>query len=282
MNLVMPTHAGRSRRFDRRLGYFVLGSLLLHLLLVGLWRGESPESGMGQSTFKVTLLARQGSAARDAVDSRPQPHQPAAPPQPVQETQASAQSSTAAQATRVSSTLAHTPVRFSPGRVGLAPGQSEDAAEVRTAPAGNSSMPRTLQREQVIASASRPVPAAPLSARSGSVTRGQQTLTSEARHSQVRAALLAALLPNFDYPSVARRRGWEGRVRVGLHVEADGDLTEIHLVESSGHDLLDDAALEDVVELSNVPEARQWLDSRGMDVVLPVSYRLRNRPVQEN
>jgi protein TonB len=86
-----------------------------------------------------------------------------------------------------------------------------------------------------------------------------------------------ALLPRFDYPSVARRRGWQGRVRVGLHVEADGDLTRIRLVESSGHVLLDKAAVKNVTELRNVPAVTQWLDGSDMDVILPVRYQLHNR-----
>jgi protein TonB len=93
----------------------------------------------------------------------------------------------------------------------------------------------------------------------------------------VQAALQQALLPRFEYPPIARRRGWEGRVKVGLHVGADGDLTRIHLVESSGYALLDSAAVKNVTELRNVPGAAQWIDADSMEVVLPVRYRLHNR-----
>jgi len=85
---------------------------------------------------------------------------------------------------------------------------------------------------------------------------------------------MEALLPHFDYPPVARRRGWQGRVNVGLHVEADGDLTRIRLVESSGHALLDGAAVRNVTKLRSIPRVAQWLEGNGMDVVLPVRYQL--------
>jgi protein TonB len=88
------------------------------------------------------------------------------------------------------------------------------------------------------------------------------------------SALLEALLPHFDYPPLARRRGWQGRVNVGLHVAADGDLTRIRLIKSSGHALLDRAAVRSITELRNIPRAAQWLEGNGMDLVLPVRYQL--------
>lgn len=91
------------------------------------------------------------------------------------------------------------------------------------------------------------------------------------------AELHRALLPYFEYPTVARRRGWQGRATVGLHVEADGDLTRVHLVESSGYALLDRAAVKNVTELRTVPGAARWLEGSNMDVVLPVRYQLQDR-----
>ncbi|HHH43771.1 MAG TPA: energy transducer TonB, partial [Gammaproteobacteria bacterium] len=75
-------------------------------------------------------------------------------------------------------------------------------------------------------------------------------------------------------PPLARRRGWQGRVNVGLHVAADGDLTRIRLVQSSGYALLDRAAVRNVTELRGIPRAAQWLEGNGMDLVLPVRYQL--------
>jgi len=113
-----------------------------------------------------------------------------------------------------------------------------------------------------------------ISASNGSRRHGQHELTVAAKYRRVLAALYEALFPHFDYPSVARRRGWQGRVKVGLHVEADGDLSRIHLVESSGYALLDKAAVRNVTELRSVPGASQWLEGSDIDVVLPVSYQL--------
>lgn len=91
----------------------------------------------------------------------------------------------------------------------------------------------------------------------------------------LQAALHEALLPRLDYPLLARRRGWEGRVRVGLIVEPDGDLRDVHVVESSGFKVLDRAAVKDLKEVGTLTAGNNWLGDEEMDVTLPVQYRLR-------
>ncbi len=49
-----------------------------------------------------------------------------------------------------------------------------------------------------------------------------------------------------EYPYVARLRGWQGRVVVRALVDATGFVSRVRLVRSSGHRVLDDAALEAV------------------------------------
>jgi protein TonB len=83
-----------------------------------------------------------------------------------------------------------------------------------------------------------------------------------------------ALAPYFAYPMMARRRGWEGQVRVGLRVEADGHLSHVRIAHSSGYRLLDSAALATLNHISTVPQAAGWLEGRHFDMVLPIDYRL--------
>lgn len=49
------------------------------------------------------------------------------------------------------------------------------------------------------------------------------------------------------YPSLARRRGWEGTVLLRVRVGADGRPTEVLIERSSGHGLLDRSASEHVL-----------------------------------
>lgn len=82
-----------------------------------------------------------------------------------------------------------------------------------------------------------------------------------------------AVQPYFEYPLLARRRGWEGEVLLALRVEPDGRLSVLRVLSSSGHRLLDRAAVEALARLERLPDAR-GLPRMGMETELPVRYRL--------
>lgn len=79
---------------------------------------------------------------------------------------------------------------------------------------------------------------------------------------------------NFTYPPLARRRGWEGEVRLGLRLEPDGRVTHIHIVKSSGFAILDKSALKTARGLGLAPAAARWLQGKWFDMILPVRYQL--------
>lgn len=91
---------------------------------------------------------------------------------------------------------------------------------------------------------------------------------------QIRAQLNADLARYFDYPYVARLRGWEGTVLLGLRVASDGRLDKIRIERSSGYAVLDNSALNSLNRLGQLAEASAWLNGRGLDMQLPVIYRL--------
>jgi periplasmic protein TonB len=91
---------------------------------------------------------------------------------------------------------------------------------------------------------------------------------------QLLDSLHTALMPHFSYPLLARRRGWEGIVRVGLRIEANGNLTRLHLVEPSPYEVLNTAAINSLSRLARLPNAGTWLQGRHVDLILPVEYRL--------
>lgn len=106
----------------------------------------------------------------------------------------------------------------------------------------------------------------------------QQATDDGSRSAELEQRLLdslrTALIPHFSYPLLARRRGWEGIVRIGLRIEANGSLTRLHLVEASPYDVLNTAAINSLVRLARLPNAGDWLQGRHVDLVLPVEYRL--------
>lgn len=77
-----------------------------------------------------------------------------------------------------------------------------------------------------------------------------------------------------DYPQRARERGWEGVVVVVVNTVAGVGVPVVNLSQSSGYDVLDQAAL-DLVGLSvgtaTMPES---LRGRQFALTLPIHYRL--------
>jgi protein TonB len=82
-----------------------------------------------------------------------------------------------------------------------------------------------------------------------------------------------AVQSHFHYPLLARRHGWEGEVLLMLRVESDGRFSAIRVLSSSGHRVLDRAAVEALDRLARLPDAR-GVPPPGMETELPVRYRL--------
>jgi len=95
-----------------------------------------------------------------------------------------------------------------------------------------------------------------------------------ASQARIRARLLGDLARHFEYPLVARIRGWEGTVLLELRVESDGHLDRIRIERSSGYAVLDRSALNSLNRLGYLTEAATWLNGRSIDMQLPVIYRL--------
>jgi len=55
------------------------------------------------------------------------------------------------------------------------------------------------------------------------------------------------------YPSFSRRRGEEGTVKLAIHIDKDGHVTKVDIVNSSGHQRLDLAAKTAVEQASFTP-----------------------------
>ena len=107
-----------------------------------------------------------------------------------------------------------------------------------------------------------------------SATRQPRKFSSTEIREKLNGRIQQALLPHFTYPAIARRRGWEGTVKISLRVENDGRLTNLHVIARSKFDALNRAALHSLQQVSGIPEAKQWLAGHHVDMVLPVQYRL--------
>ena len=76
-----------------------------------------------------------------------------------------------------------------------------------------------------------------------------------------------------QYPASARLNHLEGRVIVRIVIEEDGRIASVAIAKSSGHDLLDQAALETLRQASPIALSRP-LEKSPVTIQIPLSYSL--------
>jgi protein TonB len=115
--------------------------------------------------------------------------------------------------------------------------------------------PATLQEHQVVARAVAPRPA----------TKADYGWLAESLHRR--------LIELRHYPSTARLNGWEGKVVLKVSIRNDGQLKDVEVVKSSGHESLDQAAMEAVRRACPL-QMKHELTAPMVVLHLPVSYSL--------
>lgn len=84
-----------------------------------------------------------------------------------------------------------------------------------------------------------------------------------------------------EYPKRARRRGYEGRVVIRVIVTPMGNVNSTEMVESSGHDILDRAAILAVRHWRFVPATQDGEPIIGI-IDVPISFWLNQHTTQGN
>ena len=245
---------------DMTLRYFITASVLAHAALLAAWPLHLPAPGGGETTLHVALVdapdpssaARQSAIAHKTVNTEPEaPGHVTVAVKP-----ADTQPRRHAPAQRPMRGVAYKSVlRSESTRQTAAPATPQQAHHVPVI--------QQSQAEQ-LAAADPPQShtAAASKVREGNVV------------SRLRANLHQRIHARFDYPLIARVKGWQGLVTLGLRVEPDGTLTHLRVINTSGYAILDQASLRTLRGIARVPPAADWLGGRHVDLVLPVEYRL--------
>ncbi len=79
--------------------------------------------------------------------------------------------------------------------------------------------------------------------------------------------------PAPDYPAQAQKRGLEGKVVLKVHVLASGQPDDVTVARSSGHQILDDAALKAVMQWAFAPARRGQTAIDGW-VQVPLTFKI--------
>ncbi len=83
------------------------------------------------------------------------------------------------------------------------------------------------------------------------------------------------LNPKPKYPRAARKRGYEGEVKLKVFVLADGRVGEIEVIRPSGHQILDESALEAVKDWVFIP-GREDGEEISSWVTVPITFQLKS------
>lgn len=75
------------------------------------------------------------------------------------------------------------------------------------------------------------------------------------------------------YPALAKANHWEGRVVLEIVVRSDGSITDLHVTESSGYEILDHNAVA-VVQKASPLALKHPLGQPQVRIHVPITYKL--------
>ncbi len=232
-------------------------SIGLHLLMAGLWQdAPMPSLGIPNYALQVTLEDEQSQGSQHATVA---PAKRAVP----------RSKSTSPQASR------KIPEHASVSRSHRDHG---DRVLVLARKAPTANQKKTPAARVVAVNLSiddKPADSAPLSAprseNTSPTTPGSQVQEHAGR---ISAAVKKRLAAYFEYPLIARLRGWEGEVLLSVHLDPNGSMSNIAVTRSSGYRVLDRSALKSAKKAKGVPAVIGWLAGRHFDMVVPIHYQL--------
>ncbi len=85
------------------------------------------------------------------------------------------------------------------------------------------------------------------------------------------------LNPKPEYPTIAKSRGWQGKVMLRVQVSSEGTVSNISVETSSGHEMLDDSALQAVNKWKFIP-AKRGDNAVASWVIVPIIFTLNDEP----
>jgi len=103
------------------------------------------------------------------------------------------------------------------------------------------------------------------------------TLSLKENKNRVMKYIQDELTNNFNYPSIAIHKGWQGKVLLGFQLKRNGIIENIYIAKSSGYVILDRAASKALANIHSIPHlysnrynSFNYLSS---DWQLPVIYK---------
>lgn len=91
---------------------------------------------------------------------------------------------------------------------------------------------------------------------------------------QYSSTLGRAIAKHKSYPKIAQMRGWQGDCLLDLKLDGNGNVLSARVKQTSGHEVLDNQALEMARKASPFPAPPDALRDRSFNITVPVSFKL--------
>jgi pilus assembly protein CpaC len=82
------------------------------------------------------------------------------------------------------------------------------------------------------------------------------------------------ILENLTYPPLAREAGFQGTVKLGLHLSYRGELLEAKVKQSSGYKIFDDQAINVAKGIVSYPPFPSSIKQKELWIDVPITYQL--------
>jgi protein TonB len=82
------------------------------------------------------------------------------------------------------------------------------------------------------------------------------------------------IMDNLTYPTSAKEAGFQGTVRLNLHLSYRGEILDAVIKESSGYKILDDSALATAKGVASYPPFPPSIDEKKLWIEIPIAYNL--------
>lgn len=82
------------------------------------------------------------------------------------------------------------------------------------------------------------------------------------------------IFSSLDYPRLAEEAGWQGTVKLKIHLSSDGEVIDIRVSESSGYVSFDNNVVNVVKSLSPYPPFPPSLELKDLWIDIPIVYKM--------
>ena len=103
--------------------------------------------------------------------------------------------------------------------------------------------------------------------------QSKTTLQANETRAHVASIIYKELKPFFKYPRLAVKRNWQGKVLLSLRVSSSGKIENIQVKQSSGYNILDQAAINSLRKMGKLPRVSSLL-IQDIELKFPITYKL--------